>query len=129
MSLESPITYAEWYWKHNVDAQKAFDESVEDALSPLFSGLLGDMPEIGDLPAGTQNFLRTLAKPHSPGLGGYIASAAGEFTAEILKEAIAPAMSMLRRLNNRRSRETWLNAQQAVTLSQRKKITTAHKLD
>ncbi len=123
MSLESPITYAEWYWKHNVDAQKAFDESIENAMSPLFTGLFSDIPELSELPTGTQNFMRSLSEPHSPGLGGYIASAAGEFTAEILKEAIAPAMAMLRRLNNRRSRETWLNAPQAVTLSQRKKIT------
>jgi len=123
MSLDSPITYAEWYWKHNVDAQKAFDESIEKAISPLFSGLLGDIPEISELPTGTQNIMQALVEPASPGLGMFIASAAGEFTAEVLKDALAPAMSMLRRATNRRARETWLTAPQAVTLSQRKKIT------
>ena len=122
MSLESPITYAEWYWKHNVDAQKAFDENIEEALSPAFVGILSDIPEISELPTGTQNFLRTLAEPRSAGLGGFLTSAAGEFSAELLKEALSPALTMLKRLSNRRSKETWLNAQQAVTLSQRKKI-------
>ncbi|GAI05860.1 unnamed protein product, partial [marine sediment metagenome] len=75
------------------------------------------------LPTGTQNFMRALSEPRTRGLGSYLTSAAGEFSAEIIKEAIAPAMTMLRRLSNRRSRETWLNAQQAVTLGQRKKIT------
>jgi len=123
MSLDSPITYAEWYWKHNVDAQKAFDESVEDAMSPLFSGLLGDIPEISELPAGTQQFMRTLAEPSSPGLGALLKLTGAEFAAEVLKDALAPAMSMLKRYTNRRARETWLTAEQAVTLSQRKKIT------
>ena len=110
MSLKSPITYAEWYWKHNVDAQKAFDETIEDSLSPSFAGVLNDIPELSELPAGTQFFLRTLAEPHSAGLAGYLTSAAGEFSAELLKEALSPAMTMLRRLSNRRARETWLNA-------------------
>jgi len=123
MSLESPITYAEWYWKHNVDAQKAFDESSEQAMSPLFEGLLGDIPELSKLPAGTQGLLHALEKPHSAGLAGFLKLTGAEFTAEILKDALAPAMSMLKRFTNRRARETWLTAQQAVTLSQRNKIT------
>ena len=122
MSLESPITYAEWYWKHRVDADKAFDEASEDAMSPLFAGLLPDMPEISELPPGTQNFLHTLAKPHAAGLAGLLKLTGAEFAAELLKDALAPAMTMLKRSTNRRARETWLNAPQAVTLSQRKKI-------
>ncbi|GAI53915.1 unnamed protein product, partial [marine sediment metagenome] len=102
MSLESPITYAEWYWKHGVDAEKAFDETIEDAMSPLFSGLLSDIPEISDLPSGTQNFMRALAEPHSAGLARYLVSAGGEFGAEVIKDAIEPFMKMMRRHVNRR---------------------------
>jgi len=123
MGIKDKQTYGEYYWAMQVEAAAAFDEEIEDALSPYFSGLFGDMPEISELPTGTQNFMRALTEPHTPGLGGFLVSAAGEFSAEIIKEAIAPAMTMLRRLSNRRSRETWLNAQQAVTLAQRKKIT------
>lgn len=122
MTLKSPATYAEWYWKHGLDAQTAFDESIEDAMSPLLSGVLRDIPEISELPAGTQNLIRSLAEPRSAGLGDLLKLTGGEFAAEMLKDALAPAMSMLKRAINRRARETWLNAPQAVTLSQRRKI-------
>jgi len=123
MRLDSPITYSEWYFKHRVDADRAFDESKEQAIAPHFASLLGDMPELSELPSGVQSFMRTLGKPTSPGLAGFLVSAGGEFAAETLRDAIAPAITMLKRAVNRRARETWLTAQQAVTLSQRKKIT------
>lgn len=123
MSLKSPTTYADWYFKNRLDADKEFDESIENAMSPQFAALFGEIPEISELPSGVQSFLQPLAEPHSAGLGGFLTSAAGEFGAEVIKDAVQPAMSMLKRSINRRSRETWLTAQQAVTLSQRKKIT------
>lgn len=123
MSIESPATYGEWYWAQQVEAQKAFDESIEAVVSPFMAGVLGDMPEISELPPGVQTMMRTLAEPGSPGLARFLTSAAGEFSAEILKDAIGPALSMLKRSTNRRARETWLTAPQAVTLSQRRKIT------
>lgn len=123
MSLKSPQTYGEWYWKYSVDAEKEFNETVEEALSPFFSGLLGTIPELADLPSGIQTFIQALAKPPSPGLAGYLTITAGEFGAELLKDTLAPAMSMLKRAINKRSLETWLTGQQAITLSQRKKIT------
>ncbi|KKM23492.1 hypothetical protein LCGC14_1614620 [marine sediment metagenome] len=123
MSLKSPITYSEWYFKHRVDADRAFDEAKEQAIAPHFASLLGDMPELSELPSGVQSFMQTLANPTSPGLAGFLVSAGGEFAAETLRDAIAPAITMLKRAVNRRARETWLTAQQAVTLSQRKKIT------
>lgn len=122
MGIEDKQTYGEYYWAMQVEAAQAFDESIEKALSPSLAGLLGDMPEISELPVGVQGLLKTLAEPSSPGLARFLTSAAGEFSAEILKDAIGPAMAMLKRATNRRARETWLNAPQAVTLSQRKKI-------
>lgn len=123
MSIKSPSTYGEWYWAQNVEAQREFDEGIEQVVSPILAGVLRDVPEINELPPGVQAILRMAAEPTSPGLGGFLTVAAGEFTAEVLKDAIAPAMNMLRRATNRRARETWLTSQQAVTLSQRKKIT------
>lgn len=122
MSFESPRTYAEWYWRQGLDAQKAFDESIEDAMSPLFRGLINDTPEISELPDGMLSFIQALGEPHSPGLGALLKLTGAEFAAEVLKDAISPAMAMLKRATNRRAKETWLNAQQAVTLSQRRKI-------
>lgn len=123
MSITSPATYGEWYWAQSLDAATAFDEQIEAAMSPLLAGVLGDIPDITELPAGVKTLLSALATPKSAGLGDLLKVTGGEFAAEILKEALGPAMSMLKRLNNRRARETWLNAPQAVTLSQRQKIT------
>jgi len=123
MAIKSPTTYADWYWAMSVEARKAFDESIEDALSPLLLGVMGDIPDVSELPVSTQRIIHALGEPHSPGLAGFLTSAIGEFGAEVIKDTIEPGMKMLKRSINRRSRETWLTAAQAVTLSQRKKIT------
>lgn len=122
MSLKSPITYAEWYWKHSVDAQGEFDEAIEDAMSPQFASLFDEIPEFSELPAGVQSFLHPLVEPHSKGLAGFLTAAGGEFAAEILKDALEPSMKMLKRFINKRAKETWLTSEQAIKLSQRNKI-------
>lgn len=123
MGIKDKQTYGEYYWAMQVEAALAADENYENTLSPYMRGVLNDIPEIDELPTGTQNLLRALAEPPSPGLGGLISLTGAEFAAELLKEALAPAISMLKRSVNRRARETWLTAPQAVTLAQRKKIT------
>ena len=123
MDLTNPSTYAEWYWGNSVDASKAYNEQIEKAMSAYFGGILGDIPEINELPAGSQNLLYALANPPHAGLGDFIIYTGAETAAEMIKDAIAPSLSILRRAVNKRSLETWLNSEQAITLSQRKKIT------
>lgn len=122
MGIKDKQTYGEYYWAMNVEAQAAFDEQIEDVMSPLFKGVLNDIPEISELPTGTLTFLQTLAEPRKAGLGAFLKLAGAEFGAEILKDAMKPGLSMLARGINRRARETWLNAEQATLLSQRNKI-------
>lgn len=122
MSLKSPVTYAEWYFKHRLDGDKEFDESVERALSPQFDALFASIPELSELPPAIQGFLAPLAAPPSAGLGGFLTSSAGEFASEIVRDAIAPALKMLKRSTNKRGKETWLTSQQAITLAHRGKM-------
>ncbi|KKM21053.1 hypothetical protein LCGC14_1639310 [marine sediment metagenome] len=122
MGILDKTTYGEYYWAMQVEAQAAFDEQKEDALSPFFAGILGSVPEIEELPASMQHFLNVLREPHSAGLGGFLVSAAGEFAAETLKDLIKPGMAMLNRSINRGSLETWLTSKEAITLSHRKWI-------
>ena len=122
MAIKSPVTYSDWFWKNSVEASEAFDEKIESALAPYFAGLLGDLPEISELPAGMQTFVRALAEPPSAGFGGFIMAAGSELGAEIVKDAISPAMGMMKRAINRRSKETWLTAEQANKLFQQGKI-------
>lgn len=122
MSIKNPATYSDWYWKNSVEAQAQFDEDIEAAFAPLFSGLFADIPEVNELPAGLRQFMRTLANPPSAGFGDLVKLTGAETAAEVIKDAIQPAMTMLKRKINRASLETWLTAQEAVTLSSRKKI-------
>ena len=122
MAIKSPATYADHYWAMQVEAQDAFDENMENALSPYFRGVFADIPELSDLPTGLQTFIRAMAEPPSAGFGDLIKVTGGEFAAEVVKDAISPAMSMMKRAINRRAKETWLTTEQANTLLSRKKI-------
>lgn len=122
MAVKSPTTYGDYYWAMQVEAQQEFDESIEDALSPYFRGVIGEIPDIEELPTATQNLIRSLAEPHSAGLGSLLQLTGAEFIAEILKDALAPSMAMLKRATNRRTKETWLTSQEAITLNRRRKI-------
>ena len=122
MGIKSPETYSDWYWKNSVEATAEFDENIEAALSPLFKAIFDDIPEIVELPKGIQGFLQALTAPETAGFGGFITAAGGEFAAEIVKDAISPAMSMMKRYVNTRALETWLTTLQADTLFARGKI-------
>ena len=122
MGIDNPTTYGDWYWKNSVEASEAFDETIESALSPYFRGLFADIPELSELPAGMQTFLQAIADPPTAGFGDLIKLTGAEFGAEIVKDAISPAMSMLKRAINRRAQETWLTSAQANTLFMRGKI-------
>jgi len=122
MSIKDKATYGEYYWAMQVEAQAQFDEDIESAFAPYFGGLLADIPEISELPVGLQSFMRTLAEPPSAGFGDLVKLTGAETLAEVLKDALQPSMSMLKRAINRKALETWLTAKEAVTLSSRKKI-------
>jgi hypothetical protein len=122
MGIEDKSTYGEYYWAMQVEAQNAFDENKELALSPYLRGMFADIPEISELPAGVQSFLQVISDPPSAGFGDLLKLTGGEFAAEILKDTLEPAMKMMRRFQNRRTKETWLTSQQANTLFQRGKI-------
>jgi len=123
MGIKDKATYGEYYWAMQVEAQTKFDKDVEDAFKPYFSGLLAEIPEISELPVGVQTFMGMLTESPSVGLGGLVKLVGAEFLAEMLKDALAPSVAMLKRAINRGALETWLNPQEAVTLASRKKIT------
>ena len=122
MGIEDKNTYGEHYWAMQVEAQAAFDEQMESALSPFIRGIFNDIPDINELPLGMKTFLSALAEPPSAGFGDLIKLTGAEFAAEVVKDAISPAMLMLKRATNRRAKETWLTSQQANTLFSRGKI-------
>jgi len=129
MALESPATYSEWYWKHGLDAQKAFDENTEMIFSPFYERLLSEIPEIAELSPALADLTGLLAKPPSPGLGGFALGVGVETIDEVLHNALGPMMAILKRSINRRGKETWLTSAQTITLAQRHKISEEYFYD
>lgn len=122
MSIKSPATYSDWYWKNSVEATAEFDEQIEAAFAPVFRGVLAGIPFIDELPPGLQSLVRQLAEPPSAGFGGFALGAGIKVIDESFHSLLAPAMSMLRRNINKRAKETWLTSQQVNTLFRRGKI-------
>lgn len=122
MSIETPATYGEWYWHTGLDADKAFDEVIEDAVAPYLRGMLSDIPNLDLLPTGIQNAIYGLAEPQRAGLGGFALGVGVETIDEGLRIALKPMMLRIERSLNERSLETWITSAQANLLHHRKKI-------
>ncbi len=123
MGIEDKSTYGEYYWAMQVEANAAYDEQLEGVFAPYFRGVFAELPDISELPTGTQNLLRALAEPPSAGFGGFALGVGVEMIDETLHSLMNPAMKMLARSINKRARETWLTSEQANTLFRQGKIT------
>ncbi len=122
MSIKSPATYSDWFWKNSVDASAEFDEQLESAFAPFFAGVFAEIPIIPELPTGIQAFMRSLSEPPSAGFGGFALGVGVEMIDETLHTLMNPLMKMMQRKINKASRETWLTAEQANNLFRRGKI-------
>ena len=122
MGIKNPETYSDWYWKNSVEASAEFDEQIEFAFAPFFAGVLSDLPDIAELPAGLQKLVRALAEPPSAGFGGFALGVGVEMIDETLHSLMNPAMKMMSRSINRRAKETWLTSPQGNLLFSRGKI-------
>jgi len=122
MSIKSPETYADYYWKNSVEANAEFDENIESAFAPMFANVLRDVPAIDELPTGLRNFIRSLAEPPSAGFGGFALGVGVEMIDETLHTLMNPMMKMMGRSINRGALETWLTSGEGNTLFRRGKI-------
>jgi len=71
MSIEDPISYADWYWKHSVDATKAGSKLAEQTYAPIISQIISD--------SGMAEFIPNSLRP----LFGIIASPTEDFWDDI----------------------------------------------
>lgn len=123
MSLQSPQTYSEWHWKHQIDAAKQFADDSEAFIKPFVASLLNDIPIVDEMPAGIKSFVDGLKSPGSFAFLPFMAGVGVNAIDEALDVALQPIITMLRRSYNKRSKETWLTSEQVNTLWSRKKIT------
>ena len=88
MSIKSPISYADWYWKHSVDAQARTAELVEQETSPLIKALLADVLAFEELPDGLRFVLESFAEPTGQQVGVF----GGNMLGEVLGNAVATVL-------------------------------------
>jgi len=66
MSIEDPISYAEWYWKVSVDAQRLRSEQAEQTYAPLIQQIL-DLSGVSEfMPEALRPLYSELVKPTHP---------------------------------------------------------------
>ena len=123
MSLDSPITYAEWYWKHSVDAQKKYYEDAEKELAGKFRPVLKDIIAVEDLPDEYKTYLQEFLEPTSQYTGAVGMRFASEIADSIVSGAISPVIRVANQAMEYNMLSNILTAGQATTLYRRKKIT------
>lgn len=123
MSIEDPISYADWYWKHNVDALKLRSKQAEQTYAPIVQQILDDTGLSEFMPAALRPLYAQLASPESPDwndiqrpflgvISRAVALVAGEEMARPFKYETSEKNLTLR-----------IDAATATILQQRKKIT------
>ena len=122
MSLESPITYAEWYWKHSLDAEKAFYEGAEKDLAGMFRPVLKDIIAVEELPSEYKKYLQEFLEPTSQTTGAVGMRFASEIADSIVSGAISPVVRVANQAMEYNMLSNILTAGQATTLYRRKKI-------
>ncbi len=87
--VKEPITYGEFYWAGQVDAQKVFAEDLEQAVKPFIPSIFAD-PEIrAAMPFDVLGKIEGLLEFPSPGL----AEVGGRFVSEIADQAVSMVMT------------------------------------
>ena len=123
MSLDSPITYAEWYWKHRLDVDTAIKQSIETELSPFVKGLLGDIPALEDLPDSIRSVLQAFAEPKGQQLGVFGGNMLGEILGNALSTILEQPLKKSRYSMGRVFLGERIDAATTALAYQRKKIT------
>lgn len=122
MGIKSPTTYGDYFWAKQVEATAQFDEDIESAFAPYFSGVLAELPYLDEVPPRLRGFIKALAEPPSSGFGGFALGVGVEMVDETLRSLMSPSIKVLSRVINRGAMETWLTSEQANTLFMRGKI-------
>lgn len=63
MSIADPISYADWFWKHSVDADRLRSEEIENALSPIAGSMIDTFIDIEGIPPEIASLLNIIKDP------------------------------------------------------------------
>lgn len=123
MTLESPATYADWFWSHGLKASLTESETYERELSPTVSNVIDSLHIAEFLPPTLSTFLTSLRAPSHPAW----ATVLGRFTSEVADGIVGQTLGhALQDFNY--SMASWfkdlrIDKETAAILNQRRKIT------
>jgi len=66
MSIEDPISYADWYWKHSVDALRLRSEQAEQTYAPIIQQIINDTGLYEFIPKALKPLFDNLIAPSDP---------------------------------------------------------------
>ncbi|GAI82309.1 unnamed protein product, partial [marine sediment metagenome] len=123
MGVKDKQTYGEYYWAMSVEAQKFFNEGIEDDLAPYFRGLLDDIIAVPELDPAIKTFFMGFVEPTSQAMGAVGLRFASEIGDMIAGEALHPWARVARQALEAKVLSNILTPAEAITLNRRKKIT------
>lgn len=122
MSIESPETYGEHYWKSQIDATKAFSEVEEESIKPFIPSIFSDAEIRAAMPFDVLPKLEELFQFKHAGLGGIGGQFISGCASEMVSMAMKPALRHASYAANRLFKSTLLTPDQAISLKRRKRL-------
>jgi len=110
IGIKEKATYGEYYWAMQIEANKFFADDSEKAFAPYLAGLLRDIPRIPGMPRGIQNMIDVLSDPPDFAFLPYLIGVGVNAVDEVLDIAFDPILTMLKRVQKRATKETWLTS-------------------
>ena len=123
MSIKSPTTYGDWYWKNSVEAQAAFDEQLETALSQHAAQIIAGSDMYEHLPDFLKPMFDMLREPPSAGYGAVLMRFVSETADGVVGPALSAATKDFTYWMNGKFADERIDFPTASTLYQRKSIT------
>ena len=122
MSIESPETYGEHYWKSQVDAATTFEEEIEKSLKPYVPSLFADAEIRAAMPFDILPKLEGLLEFNHPGLGAIGGRFVSEIADQMVSMVMTPAMRDVQYAANRVFPSLRMSPDQATSLFRRKRL-------
>jgi len=122
MSLDSPITYAEWYWKHSLDAQEKFAEDTEKGISPFISDIINEIAIPEDTPDSINSLYGQLKSPTGQFTAAILLRFASEVADAAVQALLAPTLEKLTYAAYRKFNIKLMTPAETALLFQRNKI-------
>ncbi|MBA7670742.1 hypothetical protein ES703_78889 [subsurface metagenome] len=122
MGIESPRTYADFYWAKQVEAEKLFQDELEQEVSGYVASMFDSLGIRDVVPESFSRFVDTMTSGKSFAWGGILARFGSEMADSVLSQTLGHALKDFNYMMAEKFHDTRINSAMACTLYQRKNI-------